>query len=132
MPALANIVVKKYDGTTDVTYTATAASAGDKSPAVWRNDSVGTALGHRPEFRLTTRSNGIGSARRADFSYSWPSLATGSDGKINIIGRVNLSGSVIVPQDILLTDVNEACYQGCNLLAATLIKQSIRDGFAPT
>jgi len=47
MPSMADITVKKNDGTTDVTYTAISAASGDKSPlfgaatrSVRRLDSV--------------------------------------------------------------------------------------------
>lgn len=132
MPTMASITVKKYDGTTDVIYDAAASSAGDKSPAVWRNATVGTAPAHRPELRMTTRSNGPNSARRADIAFSYPSLVVGTDGRTTIDARMNLTASAVVPQGMDSDDINEAVYQCCNLLAATLIKQAIRDGFAPT
>lgn len=132
MPTMATITVKKYDGTTDVSYIAAASSAGDKSPAVWRNETVGTAPAHRPELRMMTRSNGVNSARRADISFSYPSLVVGTDGRTTIDARMNLTLSAVVPQGMDSDDINEAVYQGLNLMAATLIKSSTRDGFAPT
>lgn len=48
MPTLSNITVKKNDGTTDVIYTGVAPSAGDKSPAVLRNNSLGSAAAFHP------------------------------------------------------------------------------------
>jgi hypothetical protein len=53
MPALADITVKMADGTTNITYTGIVPSAGDKTPAVWRSNSVGGSIGQRPELRAT-------------------------------------------------------------------------------
>lgn len=44
MPTLANITIKKADGTTDVVYTAIAGAAGDNTPAMFRNETIGTTL----------------------------------------------------------------------------------------
>jgi hypothetical protein len=132
MPVMANITVKKNDGTTDITYTTVSASGGDKSPAVWRSNTVGTAAGQRPEFRITSRPNGDGTARRVEGSYSYPSLTTGTDGKINVASRFNLTFSGIVPAAMLDADLNEGVSQSLNLLAQQLIKDSFNAGFAPT
>lgn len=132
MPQMANITVKKNDGTTDVVYTQTAPSAGDKSPAVWRNNAVGTAPAFRPELRVSSQFNGTKTARRVEGSYMFPSIATGSDGKISVVDRCLLSFSAVVPQGMLDSDINEAAAQGLNLFASVLIKQSVQSGFSPT
>jgi hypothetical protein len=56
MPSQANIVVKKNDGTTDITYTAVQPSSGDGVQAIWKSQTVGTAPVHQPELRCSTRS----------------------------------------------------------------------------
>jgi hypothetical protein len=129
---MADIVVKKNDTTTDITYTVVSASGGDKSPAVWRSNTVGTAAGQRPELRLASRPNGDGTARRIEGSYSYPSLTTGTDGKINVASRFNLTFSGIVPAAMLDADLNEGVSQSLNLLASVLFKNSFKAGFAPT
>lgn len=132
MPTIANITVKKYDGTTDVVYTVVSASGGDSSPASWRNNTIGTAAGQRPEFRIASRSNGDKTARRLDGSYSYPGLVTGTDGIVRVSDRFNLTFSGVVPLGMLDTDIQEAAAQCLNLLASTLIKSSVITGFAPT
>lgn len=132
MPTMADITVKKNDGTTNIVYTVVSASGGDKSPAVWRSNSVGTAAGQRPEFRITSRPNGDGTARRVEGSYSYPSLTTGTDGKINVASRFNLTFSGIVPAAMLDADLNEGVSQGLNLIDSALIVSSFKAGFAPT
>lgn len=131
MPTMANITVKKNDGTTDVTYTAAQASGGDKSPAVWRNNTVGSAIGHRPMFSALARSNGQGTARRIETSFVWPYTVTGSDGKVVISDKAIISLSAVMPTGMPVSDINEAASQALHLLASPLIKSSLREGYAP-
>ncbi len=133
MPSMANVTVKANDGTTDVTYTAIVAAAGDKTPAVWRNNGVGDAAGKRPELRLSSQNSGQSStARRLNLVGSFPSLVTSTDtGVTSVAARLNLSMSVIVPQDMTQTAVDEAVSQFCNFIASTLVKDSAKAGYAP-
>jgi len=132
MAAIANLTVKKADGTTDIVYTAKVPSAGDKSAALWRSDTVGTAPAHKPTFSLTSRNNGTGTARRSESSYQYPSLATGTDGKVNVVDRVVITSQAVVPQGMSAADIKEAVYQEANIRVQALIKDSIADGYAPT
>lgn len=131
MPNMANITIKKNDGTTDVAYTAVVPSAGDKSPAVWRNNTVGTAASHRPEFRAVSRDNGTNSARRVDFSGIYPYTVTGTDGKIAVADKFTFTASALVPKGMPDADVNEAASQTLNLMASALIKEVVKSGYAP-
>lgn len=132
MPNMANVTIKKNDGTTDVLYTAVVPSSGDKSPAVWRNLTVGTAAGHRPEARIASRANGTGTGRRLDGDFKYPSLVTGTDGKTQVSDRFQLTISGIVPLGMPDTDVNEAVSQALNFYAAALLKDTFKSGYAPT
>lgn len=132
MPQIANITIKKNDGTTDVLYTAVVPSAGDKSPAVWRNLTVGTAAGHRPEARLTSRANGTGTARRMDGAFTYPTLVTDTSGKTQVADRFILNLSGVIPLGMPDTDLNEAVSQALNFFAAQLSKDSFKSGYAPT
>jgi hypothetical protein len=129
---MADITVKKNDGTTNITYTQCVPSAGDKSPAIWRSNTVGTAAAHHPEMRMTSRANGPGTARRVEIHFSYPSLVTGSDGKVSISDRAIVDMSAVIPQGMPDTDLNEAVSQGLNLLASSLVNGSLKAGFAPT
>lgn len=131
MPTMANITVKKNDGTTDIVYTQKTASGGDSSPATWRSDSVGTAANQRPSFQMTTASNGPKTARRSVTRYVYPSLVTGSDGRVSVADQVIIEVNAIVPLGMSDTDVNEAIAQGLNLNASALIKDSFKAGYAP-
>jgi len=132
MPAMADITVKKADEATNITYTAKVASAGDKTPALWRCTSVGSAPGHNPALSLQSRSNGPNTARRLDFSFTYPQTATAADGSIQIVNLLNVNGSVLVPSGMTQTLIDEGVAQCMNLLASTLVKSSCKDGFSPT
>lgn len=132
MPNMASITIKKNDGATDVEYTAVVPSAGDKTPAIWKNQTIGTANAHRPELKLMSRENGTSSARRVEGVYTYPTLVTGSDGKTNVADKVIVNVSAVVPKGMPDVDVNEAVSQGFNLYAATLLKDSFKTGYAPT
>lgn len=132
MPSMANITVKKNDGTTDVTYTAQVASAGDKSAALWRDVTTGAAPGHNPSYQMTSRSNGALTARRVDTKYVYPQTATATDGSVQIVNQLILESSGVIPQGMPTASINEGCSQGLNLLSATLSKDSFKAGFAPT
>lgn len=132
MPNMANVTIKKNDGATDVVYTAVVPSAGDKTPAIWKNQTIGTANAHRPELKLMSRENGANSARRVEGVYTYPTLVTGSDGKTNVADKVIVNVSAVVPKGMPDVDVNEAVSQCFNLYAAVLLKDSFKTGYAPT
>lgn len=131
MATAANIVVKKADGTTDVTYTLQSASAGEGSPAVWRSLSIGSAAGHRPQLVMKTMNNGNGTARRGQLDYAFNSLVT--DAGVTRIGdKFTANLTCTMPLNMPATDLVEGIHQFCNLVAAALIKQALNEGFAPT
>lgn len=136
MPQMANITVKKNDGTTDIVYTAKSPSAGDSVPAVWRADSVGSAPSHRPEYRLMSKNTRKGGeeAREMRGTYKYPQLVTDTNlGGLTIVKRDALiSFNGVFPKDMPAADINEAVSQAFNLFVSTLNKDSCKDGFAPT
>ncbi|DAD51294.1 coat protein [ssRNA phage Gerhypos.1_28] len=133
MPAAANITVKKSDGTTDIVWTAIAASGGDKSPAYFRSDTATGTVGQKPIFSVVARQNAAGDVRRVDVSGSFPSVYTNaSTGQSEVRSKMNFSGSFAVPQNITAADINEFSAQIPNLIASALIKATIAAGFAPT
>jgi len=136
MPAMASIVVKKFDGTTDITYDSLSASGGDSSPAVWRQDTgaaAGLPIGFRSLFKLWTTWNGPKTARQTKFNFVAPYAVQDSTTTLySAKDRVVVDGIMTVPQGIPSANINEAIYQACNLLAAALVKQAASAGYAPT
>lgn len=129
---MANIIIKKNDGSTDVTYTAVVASGGDKSPAVWRNNAATGTPGQRPELRVSARNNGDNTARRVDGQYTYPSVYTDTTTSTTKIGsRANFQFSAVIPGDMPDADAEEFGAQIGNLIAAALIEETLTGGYAP-
>jgi hypothetical protein len=131
MPTMANITVKKNDGTTDQIWTSVQASGGDRSPAIWRNTSVGTAAAFNPEMRMTSRPNADLTVRRVEGSISWPQSVVGTDGVTRKVNTFSFKFEGVVPQGMPAADLNEAASQSTNLVASVLFKDSLKQGFAP-
>lgn len=136
MPAMASITVKKADGTTDIIYDALSASGGDTSPAVWRQDTgaaAGLPVGLRKLFKMWTQWNGPKTARQSKYNFVAPYAVQDSTTTLySAKDRVVFDGIATVPQGIPASEINEACYQFANLMAANLIKQSTAAGYSPT
>jgi len=135
MPTMASITVKKFDGTTDIIYDALSASGGESSPAVWRQDtgvSTGLPNGLRKLFKLLSQWNGPKTARQNKYEFVAPYATQDSTTTLwSSKDRVVITGIATLPQAIPQTELNEAIYQACNLLASTLIKSSMAVGYAP-
>lgn len=131
MPTMANITVKKNDGTTDVTWTAVQASGGDKSPAIWRNQTVGSAAAFQPEMRMTSRPNSDGTVRRIEGVIDYKQTVVDAYGVTRKANVGLFQFTVAVPQAMPTSDLNEFCSQASNLIASTLFKDSLKSGFAP-
>lgn len=132
MPTMANITIKKDDGSTDVTFTAIVASGGDKSPALWRNNSATGTPGQRPELRISSRSNGDNTARYVDGQFTYPSVFTDTATSTTKIGaRANCSFTAVIPGSMPDGDAAEFGAQLGNLLAAALIEEVLTVGYAP-
>lgn len=133
MPAIANIVVKKADGTTDITYTAVSPAAGS-DPAVWKSQTVGISAGQQPELRCASKGRTVKGLpyRDTNLSYKYPKSVTNSTtGEISISEGFSFSGQAHVNQTMNSVELQEAAYQLGNLIASVLIKQAMRDGYSP-
>lgn len=133
MASLADIVVKKNDGTTDITYSGICPSSGDGVPAIWKSKSVGTAQAHQPEFRLSSRDASKGQKRNLRGTYVYPQIATNSTtGITSVVDKATADVNWNIPKGMAAADVNEFASQFANLVYATLIKTSVKDGYTPT
>jgi hypothetical protein len=133
---MASITVKKYDGTTDIVYDALSASGGDSSPAVWRQDTgaaAGLPVGLRAWLKALTKWNSPKNARQMTFEYVYPYAVQSADTTLySAKDRIVLTGIITLPQGVPASAINEAAYQGFNLLGSTLIKSAAAAGYAPT
>lgn len=132
MPQMANITVKKLDGTTDIVYTSLAPSAGDKTPAQWRVESIGTVAGNRPVFSVSSQYSANRSARIISGKLTYPETMTDSTtGVVSVRNVAQFSFTGIVPLNASDTIVAETMAQVANLLKSALIQSTLTSGFAP-
>lgn len=131
MPKLDNITVKKADGTTDVIYTALAGASGDNSPAIFRNNAVGTTVAERPTILIGSKSNGPKTARRVDVNFSWPLVETDAALRKTVTGRMTGTCSVLIPQNQDVAVINEQAFQFANLIGSAVAKACFVEGYAP-
>jgi len=132
MPALANITVKKNDGTTDIVYTGVSPASGDQ-PAVWKAQTVGTAPAHQPELRLAAKDADKGSKRAVRSTFVYPQIATNTTTSItSVVDKASADTNWRFPKGMSQADINEFVSQYANLLVATLVKDCIKSGFSAT
>ncbi|DAD52147.1 TPA_asm: coat protein [ssRNA phage Gephyllon.1_10] len=132
MTTMASITVKKNDGVTDIVWTGVTASAGDKTPALWRSDTAVGTVGQKPVVTMSGQSNSNGDVRRINLDGSYPSVYTDSTTSLTSIrSKMRFTGSFAMPQDATASDINEFVAQITNLVASPLFKSSIQAGFAP-
>lgn len=133
MPSLANITVKKNDGTTDITYTGISPSSGDKTAAVWKSQTVGNAPNHQPELRLVSREANSGTRRALRSTYVYPQIATNTTTSItSVVDKASAATDWVFPKGMNQADINEFVSQYANLLVSTLVKDCVKQGYSAT
>lgn len=133
MPAIADITIKKNDGTTDITYAARAPSSGDNVPAVFKSTTVGSAQAHQPELRISSRDGSKGANRVLRGTFSYPQIATDSTTTLtSVVKRATANFELNIPKDMAQADVDEFVSQFFNLGDSSLIVSCGKAGFAPT
>lgn len=130
MPNMANIVVKKADGTTDVTYTSLTPSAGDQTPARWSNLASATVAALRSTYNSTSRFNGKRDARVVDSVLKYPDVQTISGANV-VLGNCIISISGTIPLQVTDAAINEAVAQAANLFKSALMQDTYRTGYSP-
>lgn len=132
MPAMANITVKKADGTTDVVYTQVNASGGDQRWALWRNNSVGTAPAHRPYLRAASRDTGDGRQREVNAEFRYTQVSTNSTTGITSVAETAFAkGQFRIPKGMEAAPAKEFAFQFGNLMASAMMKAILEEGAAP-
>lgn len=134
MPTIANITVKKNDGTTDVVYSLVEGRSG-QNPARWKAPALGATPVTQPELRIVSRK---GSGRNASSgtvvaTYLYPyHVVNSTTGMTSVenreLFRLEYNGSEEIPQ----ATRDEAVSQGMNLLASTHVKQQLKELSAST
>lgn len=132
MAAISNIVVKKNDNATDVTYSAIEGRSGD-NPARWKAPALGATPVTQPELRIGSRLV-PGSERGkvvATFMYPY-SVVDSTTGVTTVrskeLFRLEYTGDMEIPQAVR----DEGVSQGMNLLGSAHFKQQLKELSAST
>lgn len=132
MPNMADITVKKADGTTDVIYVALSPSAGDKTPAQWRIEAIGTVPGNRPQFQVSSKFSADRQARIVEGKLVYPETFTDSTtGIVATRLRETFQFTSIIRLDAADGTTAELAAQAANLLKSTLVQSVLKTGYAP-
>lgn len=132
MPTMANITVKKNDGTTDTIYVAQKASSGNKDPAIWRVDAASTFGQGKPELQCVGKDAANGTQRVVSWKLVMPETFTDTTTGLVAVRYRDLASSVYtidkrVPDSLH----NEISAQFGNLMASVLAKQVNASGYQP-
>lgn len=131
MPTMADITVKKADGTTDAVYTALNPSGGDGTWAMWRYNTGGSPVqAGKPTFQTMSKWNAARDVRRIQGKYLFPYWVTDTTTGITSVRKFcSYDFTAQIPQDVPLQDMLETPAQGGNLFVSALIKSIISTGY---
>lgn len=131
MPSIADITIKKSDGTTDLIFNKLVPSSGDQTPAVWAPASVGGSRALRPELRITSKANAAKTVRYVNGIVAWP-VVQEVNSVDTVTNRNSFSFTLQVAEASPDDDVEELVDQAVNLLASTLLRDSLKERFSPS
>lgn len=133
MPNMADITIKKADGTTDITYTAMNPAGSDGTKALWRSNTVGANPNQRPYYEYSARASKDGARRETTSNFVYPVVVTNATtGIASVAGyytEVTTRKLTLNAPDV---DAAEAVAQAANISASGLVKDCSAVGFGPT
>lgn len=132
MSTIANITVKKNDGTTDVVYTALEGRSGD-NPARWKAPALGATPVTQPEFRVGSRMMPGSDKGKVIATFAYPySVVNSTTGVTSVesreLFRLEYTGDNSIPASVR----DEGVSQGMNLLASAAFKIMLKELAAAT
>lgn len=130
MANIQNISVEKHAGGS-IEWSGLVGSSGDKTPAIWRSQSVGSAVSHRPEYKLATFDSQSGKQRIAKVNVVFPVLAT-VEGVSKVVDYNTFTGEFKMSKNASDADIGEFVHQTIALNHDSVIRSAIKVGFAPT
>lgn len=133
MAAIADLVILKNDGTTNVTWTGDSGSAGDRIPARYSSKSVSAIPAFQPKMAVATEGNGDGSVRRVKINLIYPYTVTDSTtNQTTEVSRCGYRGEWSIPQDVPQSVVDEFAAQVANLMDHATLVGVVKVQQAPT
>lgn len=132
MTQAADIVVKKNDNTTNVTYTLVKAAGGEGDPAVWRDNSSAGYPGQKTTFTVSAKFNSQRTARRVQGTLRMNEVFTDTTKNITGVRSTALANfDVVLPTDFSTATAAELSAQFGGLLYSTIMRAVNSDGYAP-
>lgn len=133
MPSMADLVVKKNDGTTDVTYIALVPSSGDRVAAQWRQTAASGIPSAGPAAQCTAKSSTNGKVRIVTVDFQYPITVTNSTtGVTSVVDMDRASLTFQVKSDYAQTWHDEAVAQFSNIVKTALLQSVMKAGYSPT
>lgn len=127
MANIANLVVKKSDNVTNVTFNSVAGAASDGVPATWVNTSSSTIRQNRSSLSMKAKLNGTKTARRVDVQAQFPVIRLVNSVE-TLMGRIPVDFSIPIPEWATDAEIAEAVDQSINLLAEATVRAQIKSG----
>jgi hypothetical protein len=124
MAQIADITIKKHDGTTDIVWTALSPSSGDNSPSIWRQDAESIPA-FRPIASVRTVYNTPKTARKLFGQTRVPYAVDGA-----LVATVPFNWDLTLPLMVPSTATNEAVSQTINLIAHSLFREMMLTGYS--
>lgn len=130
---MGNIVVKKADGTTDVTYFGVAMSGGDNIPAIYRNTVTGPTLDTQAVCSVVGKQSGNRREnRRVTIQTLYPYVVTDTNtGITRKVRDIPVKTEIMLAGDIPQSVIDEAAAQHANLVKSLPLQASLKSGYAP-
>lgn len=129
MAVQADIVVKKADNATNVTFSAIVRSAGDKIAAVWQSLTSSTSVANRWTLKQVSMDNGPKTARKVVTTYKAPIVRTINGAEV-VVATIPMELSGVIPTLLTGAEIDEAVSQGLNLMASAQVKSGYTSGYA--
>lgn len=130
MSIIANLTIKKNDGTTDIVWTALNGQGGTAYPASYASQTVGTALAHQPTLTMLAKDSGDKETRRTNLQVIYPNLVTDTASNTTVQRKGQIDISFAMPKNMVAAQWNECVSQAINLLVA--LKNDLKAGTSPT
>lgn len=132
MAAISNIVVKKNDNATDVTYTAIEGRSGD-NPARWKAPALGATPATQPEVRVVSRLVPGTEKGKVVLTFMYPYSTLDTTTGVTTVrskemGRFEYTGDNEIPQSVR----DEAASQVCHLIGSAAFKTMLKELAAAT
>ncbi len=134
MPQMADVTTKLANGT-DYVMSALQPSAGDKSPAVWRQESEASYLppAMRSTIAVTAKANQARTVRYINLNYQVPiSVEDTSTGTRVPQGVITARVELVIPQNLASSHVENVASILPTFMNSTLMKSVVATQYAPS